>query len=250
MTARDWDAVTYDRVSDIQLGWGVEVLDRLALRGDEAVLDAGCGTGRVTRLLLDRLPRGRVIAVDGSAAMVAKARETLPPEVDVLQQDLLRLELDDPVDVVFSNAVFHWIPDQRRLFERLHAALHPGGLLHAQCGGEGNLAHFLAITREVCAEQPFAPYLGSFSKTWLFSAPEAAARSLAAAGFVEIRCDLERKDVVPDDPPRYLASICLGAHLEQLPDGLRSRFVDAVVARAGDPLGLDYVRLNISARRP
>ncbi len=65
-SAREWDAETYDAVSDPQFNWGMEVLDRLELRGDEAVLDAGCGSGRVTAELARRLPRGRLIAVDGS----------------------------------------------------------------------------------------------------------------------------------------------------------------------------------------
>ena len=102
----DWDAVTYDRVSDVQLGWALAQLERLPLDGDEVVLDAGCGSGRVTELLLERVPRGRVVAVDADAAMVAKARERLGERAVVEQQDLLELSLADPVDVVFSTATF------------------------------------------------------------------------------------------------------------------------------------------------
>jgi trans-aconitate 2-methyltransferase len=90
---RDWDAATYDRVSSPQVEWAGPVLDRLELRGDETVLDAGCGTGRVTAVLAQRLPRGRVIAVDGSPAMVAEARKRLPGDVDVRVADLLELTL-------------------------------------------------------------------------------------------------------------------------------------------------------------
>ncbi|MFL5957235.1 MAG: class I SAM-dependent methyltransferase, partial [Solirubrobacterales bacterium] len=85
MSPREWDATTYDRVSTPQLEWGLRVLDRLPLRGDERVLDAGCGSGRVTARLAERLPRGHVVAVDASAAMVARAREALPPDAEVLQ---------------------------------------------------------------------------------------------------------------------------------------------------------------------
>src|SRR5581483_8420129 len=124
---REWDASTYDRVSDIQADWSLEVMDRLDLQGDETVLDAGCGSGRVTRLLLERLPDGRVIGVDASRSMIEKAREALPDRTEFIVSDLLDLELEQAVDAVFSNATFHWILDHRRLFERLHAALRPGG---------------------------------------------------------------------------------------------------------------------------
>jgi trans-aconitate methyltransferase len=158
---RDWDAATYDRVSDPQVEWALEVLDRLPLRGDETVLDAGCGSGRVTRLLLERLPRGRVVAVDAAPAMVEQARAALGDRATVLLADLAELELDEPVDAVFSNAVFHWVADHERLFTRLHAALRPGGRLVAQCGGEGNVERFLAVARAVAEEPPFADYLAA-----------------------------------------------------------------------------------------
>ncbi|MBA3328711.1 MAG: methyltransferase domain-containing protein, partial [Solirubrobacterales bacterium] len=118
-----------------------EVLHRLDLRGDETVLDAGCGSGRVTRMLLDRLPRGRVIAVDASPDMVGRAREELGPGADVRRADLatLRLQTAESVDAVFSNAVFHWVDDHDALFASLAGALRPGGRLVAQCGGEGNV---------------------------------------------------------------------------------------------------------------
>ncbi|MEA2368535.1 MAG: trans-aconitate 2-methyltransferase, partial [Thermoleophilaceae bacterium] len=142
MSARDWDASTYERVSDPQVEWARQVLDRLPLRGDETVLDAGCGTGRVTQLLLERLPRGRVVAVDAAPSMVEAASAALGDRASVFQADLMELRLDEPVDAAFSNAVFHWVPDHEQLFERLHDALRPGGRLVAQCGGRGNIAAF------------------------------------------------------------------------------------------------------------
>src|SRR3954471_24568760 len=133
-TSRDWDASAYHRLSAPLAAMGVDVLDRLELAGDETVLDAGCGTGKVTRVLHDRLPRGHVIAVDAAPSMVEQARAALPAAVDVRQADLLDLALERPVDAVLSTATFHWIADHDRLFAALHAALRPGGRLVAQCG--------------------------------------------------------------------------------------------------------------------
>jgi trans-aconitate 2-methyltransferase len=245
---RDWDATTYDRVSDPQVGWARSVLDRLPLRGDETVLDAGCGSGRVTRLLLERLPAGHVIAVDSSASMVEHAREALGERATVFQASLTELELDEPVDAEFSNAVFHWITDHERLFERLFAALRPGGRLVAQCGGAGNVERFLRVADAVAAEPPYADYLAGWTGPWNFAGADETAARLRAVGFDAVRAWLEPGAVVPPDPSDYLRSVCLRHHLEELPEELRAAYVEAVRERCGREL--DYVRLNIAARRP
>ncbi|MEA2330780.1 MAG: trans-aconitate 2-methyltransferase [Thermoleophilaceae bacterium] len=248
---RDWDAATYDRVSGPQAEWAAVVLERLALRGDETVLDAGCGSGRVTAMLLDRLPEGRVVAVDSAPSMVEHARAALPERATVFQSSLTELTLDEPVDAVFSNAVFHWIADHERLFQRLYAALAPGGRLVAQCGGEGNIERFHAVARAVAGEEPYAEHLGGWEGPWNFASAEETAGRLERAGFAEVDTWLEPQPAKPPDPANYLRTICLGNHLEQLPDALRPRFAEDVHARwAAELSELDYVRLNIVAVRP
>ncbi len=247
---RDWDASTYDRVADPQEEWAREVIERLGLAGDETVLDAGCGSGRVTRLLVERLPRGRVIGVDASASMIAKAREALADEVELIVSDLLDLELAEPVDAIFSNATFHWILDHRRLFERLWAALRPGGRLEAQCGGIGNVEEFLNSIENVNGDERFAPYLRGITSAWNFASPGDTEMRLRGAGFERVRCWLEDRPVQPRDPRSYIETVCLGAHLDRLPEALRGPYVDAALEAIPRPLTLDYVRLNISARRP
>jgi trans-aconitate 2-methyltransferase len=248
--ASAWDAEVYERNSDPQFAWGLEVLDRLPLRGDETVLDAGCGSGRLTEVLVERLPGGRVIAVDGAPSMVERTRARLGPAVDVHLADLAELELSEPVDAVFSNAVFHWVPDRARLFERLLAALRPGGRLEAQCGGRGNNARFGAAAARVAAEPPFAAHLGSWRPPSRFDDPDAAAAALAAAGFADVEAWLEPKDVDPPDGRGFLDGSCLPCFRERLPESLHEPFAERVLAELGEPLHLDYVRLNLSATRP
>ena len=250
MTSSSWDAATYARASDAQARWAEIVLDRLPLRGDETVLDAGCGAGGVTARLVERLPHGRVIAVDGSPEMVELARETLGPGADVRLVDLVDLELDEPVDAVFSNAVFHWIDDHDRLFSRLFAALRPGGRLVAQCGGEGNLARFLGLAAEVGASEPFAPWLAGFAPPKRFADASGTAGRLHAAGFEDVDVWLEPSDVTPGDPVGFVSTAPLRCHLQRLPADLHSAFVDEVLARCGSPVVLDFQRLNVDARRP
>lgn len=258
---QDWDADTYDRVAAPQERWGRVVLERLELSGDETVVDAGCGSGRVTRLLADRLPRGRVIAVDASPEMVERARAALGARAEVIQADLSELQLDKRVDAVFSSAVFHWITDHDRLFRRLFELLRPGGRLVAQCGGEGNIAAFLAGVEAICDAAPFSEHLGGWKGNWYFASPEATHRALEGAGFTEVSSWVEPSGELIADPRDYLTTVCLGAHLERLPAALRDPFVDAVLERvgeAGDGRGrdtaptvrFDYVRLNMEATRP
>jgi trans-aconitate 2-methyltransferase len=245
---RDWDAATYERLSAPMTAMGTDVLDRLVLRGDETVLDAGCGTGNVTRVLHERLPGGRVIAVDAAPSMVEQARELLPAEVDVREADLLELKLDAPVDAVLSTATFHWIGDHQALFANLHAALKPGGRLVAQCGGHGNVAEVKQAGLDVTSEPRFAAYFGDWENDWTFAAPEDTERRLDAAGFSDIWCWLTRVDVDPGDPHAYLRAICLGSFLARMPEDLHEPFVTAALERLPRPLEIHYVRLNILAR--
>jgi trans-aconitate 2-methyltransferase len=250
--ARGWDADTYPRVSNPHVTWSQAILDRLELRGDETVLDAGCGSGRVTRLLVDRLPRGAVIAVDASPDMVARARETLRGlPADVREADLAALRLADGehVDAVFSNATFHWVADHAALFAALAAALRPGGRLSAQCGGAGNVAGVHAAALQAAADCGLGARFAGWPGPWNFAGPEQTAARLRAAGFEDVECWLQAWPVVPDEPRAYLETVCLGPHLERLAAGERERFLDAVMARLGESPPLDYVRLNIVARR-
>jgi trans-aconitate 2-methyltransferase len=246
--AREWDAETYDAVSDPQFEWGMEVLERLELRGDEVAVDAGCGSGRVTAELARRLPQGRVIAVDGSEAMVEKARERLGEDADYRVTDLVELELEEPVDLVFSTATFHWIGDHDRLFRQLHAVLKPGGRLVAQCGGQGNVATHGRAIAAVAADPEYAPHLTEARGLWNFASPEETEPRLRDAGFADARCWLQDKPVQPQQPLAFLSTVTLGPILDQLPEEKRRPFAEAVLAQHESPLVLDYVRLNIEAR--
>jgi trans-aconitate 2-methyltransferase len=242
-----WDADAYHRISDVQQAWAEQVLDRLPLRGDETVLDAGCGSGAVTARLLERLPRGHVVAVDASQEMVDHARAALGDRATVLRADLAAIELDEPVDAVFSNAVFHWVRDHDALFAHLHGVLRPGGRLVAQCGGAGNLDRFWATAHEVAGEPPFAEHVGGLtSPTYFAGVPETQAR-LRACGFAEHEVWLEPAPVTPGDPAAFIRVVNLRCFVDRLPEALVDRFVDTVLERAGEPLVLDYVRLNIDA---
>jgi trans-aconitate 2-methyltransferase len=247
--SRDWDAASYDRVSDPQLGWALEQLERLPLAGNEVVLDAGCGSGRVTALLADRVPDGGVYAVDVAPSMVEHARAALGERATVLCQDLVELSLPEPVDAVFSNATFHWIHDHDALFAALARTLKPRGRLVAQCGGRGNIDSFRTTADLVAAEEPFAEYFADWQRPWNYATAADTAERLERAGFEDVACWLEPKDVQPEDPGAFVKTVCLVRHLDPLPAELQDEFIDRVLRRCGQPLVLKYVRLNMTAGR-
>jgi trans-aconitate 2-methyltransferase len=253
-----WDAEAYDSLSDPQYAWGEGVLNRLDLHGDEAVLDAGCGTGRLTALLIERLPHGRVIAVDKSEAMLAKARLNLAAygdRITHLRADLTALELEQPVAAVFSTATFHWILDHDRLFRALARALVPGGNLEAQCGGGPNLGRLRDRVADLIENEPYATYFRAWHEPWLFSDPRQAAFQLESVGFVDVQTSLEPAPTRFDSASSFrlfLKNIVLWPHLERMPEPLHEPFLDSLTEKAANdsaPFVLDYWRLNLSARR-
>lgn len=258
---REWNAASYHRVANPHVDWGEAVLARIPLRGDETVIDAGCGTGRLTERLLERLPHGRVIAIDQSASMLAVAESHLGPrfgETVIFQRyDLLALNIDSVAGFVFSTATFHWITDHDALFKALVRALRPGGWLIAQCGGGPNIEAVATRALTLLREEPYAPYAESWNGPWYFAGAAETEAALERAGFTSVSAEVIHAPVTMPDAASYrefLGTVVLGTHLERLPDDhLRSSYLDRMVelgARDETPFSLDYWRLNLSGQRP
>jgi trans-aconitate 2-methyltransferase len=202
--------------------------------------------------LAERLPRGRVIALDASPPLIESATGRLAElinagRVELRLADLLELELGARVDAVLSTATFHWIADHERLFARIRAALRPGGQFVAQCGGEGNIDVLRGHAREVMERDPYAEHFASWSAPWNYAPPGLTEERLRGAGFAQATCWLEPSPQQPEEPRTFLSTIVLAPHCQLLPPDLRERFMDEVLAKAGEPVVVDYVRLNIDA---
>jgi trans-aconitate 2-methyltransferase len=257
----EWDAASYHRLSAPQFSWGRQVLERLRLNGDETVMDAGCGTGRLTAMLLERLLRGGVVAVDLSRNMLEEARSHLTPRfggrVEFVRADLAELPFNERFDGIFSTVAFHWVPDHPRLFRSLYGSLKPGGWLVAQCGGGPNIARLMRRASVLMATEPYAAYFSGWKDSKVFADDVTTADRLRAAGFDGVETSLEQAPTVlsgADEFREFLTTVNMHAHLARLPDGpLRRRFVEELteLAAADEPLySLDYCRLNIRTRRP
>jgi trans-aconitate 2-methyltransferase len=255
----DWDAEAYARISEPQFAWGKRVLERLALRGDETVEDAGCGAGRLTELLVERLSRGRVVAVDASEAMLQQASARLArfgDRVKFVRADLANHVQKPPVDALFSTATLHWVLDHGALFRSLAASLRSGGSLVAQFGGGANIARVCGRTSHLRAEPRFARYFDGWKSPWNFAGAEETAARLAASGFVDVRAWLAPAPARFEGATafgEFVAKVVLRDELARLPEAdLRGAYVAAVVdaaSRDDPPFELDYVRLDVDARR-
>jgi trans-aconitate 2-methyltransferase len=259
--SREWDSTAYHRISAPQFSWGKKVMDRLSLRGSETVLDAGCGTGKLTRELLELLPNGRVFALDVSLNMLRAARANLAnhfgKKVQFIAADLIAMPFRELFDGIFSTAAFHWVIDHDRLFQALYRALKPGGWLVAQCGGAGNLDRFLGRLAILAKTPEFSNYLAGFRNPWLFSDAPTARQRLEAVGFIEVESSLEKAPTRFDTAKQFsefTSKIILHRHLERLPDeDLRCdllRQLAELAAHDDPPFELDYWRLNLNAKKP
>jgi trans-aconitate methyltransferase len=257
---KEWDANAYHTVSDPQFRWGLEVLERVQLRGDETVLDAGCGTGRLTAKLAEQLPHGNVLACDLSENMVRGARDFLVPQfgerVQVFRADMAALNLEGVADGVFSTAAFHWVHDHDALFASLFRALRPGGWLIAQCGGGANLARLYTRVAQLQNQPPFGEYFRNWKSATHFAVPPKTTERLLNAGFYDAEAYLSLAPTTFPNAGSYrsfISAVCVAKQLKELPADLHDAFLEPLIYAAAQddpPFTLDYQRLNISAHKP
>jgi trans-aconitate 2-methyltransferase len=240
---REWDAEAYDALNAPMTERGADAVARLELRGEETVLDAGCGTGEVTATLLARLPRGRVVALDASQQMLDAARRRFAgdPRMSFVHADLGQpLPLGRAsVDAIVSTSTFHWVRDHDALFRHLAAVLRPGGQLVVDCGGAGNIAAVLDALAQ----------LGHSDHPWTYATPEETQRRLRDAGFagMDVRLVPRVSRHAPDELEAYLASVALRTYVADLGEERGAQLVRDVAARLPDG-ELHWVRLEIVAR--
>ena len=260
----EWNAANYHVVSTPHEKWGASVLDRIPETDITLAMDAGCGTGKITGGLLERLPNATVVAVDYSPAMLAVAEEQYGQHygdrVRFRQVDLSTAQAADfpeRFDLIFSTATFHWIHDHQRLFHLLFELLNPGGWLVAQCGGGPNLARARAFAGELMTGDQFGGYFRTWTEPWIYENDIDTARQLEIAGFTDITTGLEDQPTDMHDAGTYrdyVRTVIFREHLAAITDPAdKDAFVEALVANAAteeSPFVLDYWRLNMTARRP
>lgn len=261
---RQWDASDYSRNSTAQLTWARELLAKLRLQSHEHVLDVGCGDGKVTVEIAASVPDGLVVGIDSSLQMIGFAQQNFPaadyPNLRFQPGDARKLGLDEEFDVVFSNAVLHWILDHRPVLRGIAKALRPGGRCLLQMGGQGNATAILQTFERLRQRPEFAEYFVGMGQPYGFHGPEEYHVWLEGAGLVPERVELIPKTMTHqgrDGLAGWVRTTWL-PYLDRLPEELRPSLVDAVVDGylAEHPIGddgltrVEMVRLEVAACRP
>jgi trans-aconitate methyltransferase len=258
-----WDAEDYSRFSSQQKKWGRELISRLRLRGDEWILDIGCGDGRLTAELAERVPGGFVMGIDSSEEMISFARRSHPreryPNLDWAVMDAAAMDFDERFDLAFSNAVLHWIPDQKSVLKGIERALKPGGKALLQMGGRGNAARVVEAMVKVVGSDPWRDYFRELSFTYSFYGPEEYEQWLEEAGLSPLRVEFVYKDMVHpgrDGIAAWIRTTWL-PFTQCIPEDLREKFIYEIVdtyleAHPPDERGLVHVeaiRLEVEAEK-
>ena len=257
---RAWDARAYERVSSgVQLEWGKRLLGKKKeWTGNETVMDAGAGSGNLTRLLAAMVLNGHVYAVDADANMVKQARANLQDckNVEIVHARMENARLAHPVDLVFSNAAIHWVLDQKQLFMHFYELLRPSGELLAEFGGHGSLEKILSLVVSVMQSDEFRDSFVNWKQAWHFPNSNEAEMMLKKAGFKDAHATLvpqTTKFPDRDSFASFVRTVILKPYLSYLTgDARKDSFVDRFlneVQSSGLPWSLDYIRINISARK-
>ncbi len=254
-----WDGRDYERHSSHQRAWGSDLIAELSLRGDERVLDLGCGDGSLTRQLAERVPRGSVLGIDAAAEMLEAARDKCGPNMAVQHFDISDLGFESAFDVVFSNASLHWVHDHAAVLQNVHRAIKPGGILLVQFGCDGNCPNLLVCLHRQMTAPPFPEAFAGFRWPWFFPTLPAYEDLLRASPFPEWRAWTEHRDQRfpgPDALVGWIDNPCLIPFVQALPAELRKPFrdgvVEAMLARTRQPDGTyiePFRRMNVWARR-
>ena len=258
-----WDAAEYAANSSVQQSWARELIARLPLRGDEHILDIGCGDGKVSAELARAVPRGSVVGVDASAEMITFAQKAFPaaefPRLTFKRADARNLRFPSWFDLVFSNAALHWIDDHEAILHGAAGALKPGGRLLISCGGRGN-AHdvFLALRPEMRLAR-WREFFRRMPMPYFFHAPAHYEYWLPRCGFKIHTLQLTPKEVTHADAAAFTAWLRTTwlPFTQRVPDNLREEFISAVASRyiakhPPDELGrisVRMVRLEIEAEK-
>jgi len=240
-----WNASDYAANARFVSDLGQPVLELLAPRAGERILDVGCGDGALTEKLGQA--GARVVGIDPAPDFVAAA---VARGIDARELDAQALPFEHEFDAVFTNAVLHWIPDLDAALRGVHRALKPGGRFVGECGGHGNVAAVSTALQAVALRHGVRARL-----PWRYPTPDDFTAQLIAAGFRPVSVELvPRPTSLASGMAAWLRTFA-GPIFEQLSAGVREaaleETVDLLRWSLCDEQGrwtADYVRLRFAAK--
>ncbi len=226
-----WNADEYARYSSGQEKWAKELLAKLKLRGNENVLDLGCGDGRITVEIANMVKDGSVAGVDNSEEMIKLAKERYPADkygnLSFAVMDAGEIKYEAKFDVVFSNAALHWVHDHKKVLEGINRSLIPGGRFLIQTGGTGNAASGFETIDLMSAMDEWIPYLKDAKSPYNFFSDKDYEKLVPEAGFEPIRIELLKKDMVHEGIEAFKGFIRTTwlPYTQRIPEEKREKFI-------------------------
>lgn len=255
----EFDANKYTQAAAHQREWGSRLIAELSLRGDEHILDLGCGDGVVTAKLAELVPNGRVVGIDSSQNMIDSAQSRAGNRLSFRRLDINELDYCDAFDLVFSNATLHWVHDHRRLLVNVDRALKPRGACRFNFAGAGNCSHLNGVVRELIRDPRYERFFRGFEWPWFMPAIDEYEFFLIASPFADHRVWGEIADRYFADAAAMTAWLdqpSLVPFLRQLDGTEKQAFRDEVVAKllelTRQPDGTQFEtfrRINVVARK-
>jgi trans-aconitate 2-methyltransferase len=258
MSAYDFDPDKYRQGSNHQRDWGNRLIEELNLRGDEKILDLGCGEGTLSAKLAALVPKGGVVGMDSSAPMIEAARALEAPNLKFLCRDIDDLDFNKGFDVVFSNAALHWVKDHDGLLQTVHRALKPEGVARFNFAGDGNCPNFLGVVNELMADEKYSRYFAAFIWPWYMPTVSSYEDKVGCSGLFDFRVWGEAVDRNFSAPEliAWIEQPSLVPLLEQIPSDTKRSFRDDAVAmmlRRTEQADGSYLetfrRINLLARK-
>lgn len=256
----EFDGRKYEQASLPQKEMGYRIITALPLRGNEHILDLGCGDGALSARLAKMVPQGRVIGIDASEGMLKVAQTYAGGNLKFFRMDVNAMTFEKEFDLVFSNAALHWIKDHHDLLDRIYRALRPGGGARLNFAAAGNCEIFFQTIKTAMTQIDFADYFRNFSWPWLTPSPEQYQRIVAVTAFRNARITIMKQDYYFPNGDKLVAWIDtsgLTPFLTVLPENLRSLFRDYVITRmlaetkqSDGRFLIPFRRLNVEAARP
>lgn len=258
-----WNAADYNKSSHAQQLWAQELIAKLGLRGNERVLDIGCGDGKVTAAITASVPQGAVTGIDSSPEMIRFAREHFPhsthPNLTFVQMDAGHIVFQEEFDVVFSNAALHWISNHRTVIAGIARSLCPEGRLLVQMGGKGNADQVFRVLNVLLGNRRWSRYFEGFSFAYGFFGTAEYRQWLAEAGLEPVRVELIPKDMAyltREDFAGWIRTTWL-PWMARLPGGEQQVFIEAFIdeylaiypADADGAIHVGMVRLEAEAKK-
>ena len=264
MSTYKWDAIDYEQFSQAQQKWARELIGKSDLAGEQSILDLGCGDGKITAEIANIVKRGSIVGVDSSNAMIELAQKRYPnnkyPNLSFQVMDAINLLFAEQFDLVFSNAVLHWVKNHKPIVEGIYRSIKPSGKILLQMGGEGNAEGILSVLDQLQTSTEWKKYFTDFNFPYGFLGIEEYERLLDESGFMINRVELIPKDMEHDGVSglqAWIRSTWL-PYLECIPENKRSTFIERVSAEyikqeavdSGAKVHVAMVRIEVEAEKP